>query len=319
VRIILNIERKSALSVPDIVIETRDLTYCYGGFMAVDHINLAVKRGEIYGFLGPNGAGKTTTIRVLMDFIRPSEGTVTILGMDSRDNSLEIRKHTGYIPSELTLWDNWTGTQYIQWVEGVRKQPLMQEAQRLADLLEYDLDRSLSGLSSGMKRKIGLIATLAHRPELLILDEPTTGLDPLMQQVFQDLMNEARAEGRTVFLSSHNLPEVEEMCDRVAIIRQGRIEAVETLSDITKLAFRWLNLSVAENNVDVKHFLEIPGVSEITSDNGVLKMRIAGDTNMDRLIKTVAQFTIQDIQFEHPTLEEAFLTHYGKRDAEGAE
>lgn len=318
-RIILNIERKPALRVPDTVIETRDLTYCYGHFMAVDHINLAVKRGEIYGFLGPNGAGKTTTIRVLMDFIRPSEGSVTILGMNSRDNSLEIRKHTGYIPSELTLWENWTGTQYIQWVESIRKQPLMQEAQRLADLLEYDLDRSLSGLSSGMKRKIGLIATLAHCPELLILDEPTTGLDPLMQQVFQELMDEARAEGRTVFLSSHNLPEVEEMCDRVAIIRQGRIEAVETLSDITKLAFRWLNLSVAENNVDVKRFLEIPGVSEITSDNGMLKMRIAGDTNMDRLIKTAAQFTIQDIQFEHPTLEEAFLTHYGKRDAKGAE
>ncbi len=230
----------------DIVIQTQQLTHRYGKFTAIQDVNLDVRRGEIFGFLGPNGAGKTTTIRTLLDFIRPSAGSASIFGLDARRDSLAIRQRIGYLPSELALWENWTGLEYVRWLEQVRGigNGYLAEAQRLASRLDYDLSRSLKGLSTGMKRKIGLIAALLHKPELLILDEPSTGLDPLMQQVFHEFMREVRAEGRTVFLSSHNLPEVEAICDRVGIIRAGRLEAVETVSDLMHVAFRWLTLTL---------------------------------------------------------------------------
>ena len=300
----------------DTIIEVSDLTYRYDNFTAVDHINLTVKRGEIYGFLGPNGAGKTTTIRALMDFIHPVEGSIKIFGMDSREKSVEIHKHVGFMPSELKLWENWTGRQYIAWLENARNQSFMEEAQRLADMFEFDIERSLKGMSTGMKRKMGLIATLAHQPDLLILDEPTMGLDPLMQNVFEELINEIRDEGRTVFLSSHILTEVEDICDRVAIIRSGKIEAIETVAEITRLAFRWLSLSFRDKSaVDVGAFRKIDGVSDLHWEDHRLRMRVSGDANIDALVKAAAQYTVDDLEFDHPSLEEAFLTYYGSKEA----
>lgn len=297
------------------VIQTHNLTHCYGKVMAIEDVNLTVYRGEIFGFLGPNGAGKTTTIRTLLDFIRPSAGSATIFGLDTMRDSVTIRRRIGYLPTELTLLDNWTGIQYIRWLEKVRgaKDGYLAEAQRLAERLEFDLSRSLKGLSTGMKRKMGLIVALAHRPELLILDEPTTGLDPLMQQVFHELMHEVRAEGRTVFLSSHNLPEVEAICDRVGIIRDGHLEAVESVANLTRAAFRWITFAF-DRALPLEDFRALPGISEVSADGVRLRMRMSGEASMDALIKLAARYTVTDIAIEHPTLEEIFLAYYGKKE-----
>lgn len=297
------------------VIQTHNLTHRYGKVMAIEDVNLTVYRGEIFGFLGPNGAGKTTTIRTLLDFIRPSAGSATIFGLDTVRDSVAIRRRIGYLPTELTLLDNWTGIQYIRWLEAVRgaKDGYLAEAQRLAERLEFDLSRSLKGLSTGMKRKMGLIVALAHKPELLILDEPTTGLDPLMQQVFHELMHEVRAEGRTVFLSSHNLPEVEAICDRVGIIRDGHLEAVESVANLTRAAFRWITFAF-DRALPLEDFRALPGISEVSADGARLRMRISGEASMDALIKLAARYTVTDIAIEHPTLEEIFLAYYGKKE-----
>lgn len=291
-------------------IQTINLTHRYGAFAAIQNVNLSINENEIFGFLGPNGAGKTTAIRTILDFIRPTEGTVQVFGLDSRRDSLQIRHRLSYLPSELKLWENWTGEGYIRWLEKVHKQPLMDEAQRLAERLEYDLKHKLSGLSTGMKRKMGLIAALAPKKELLILDEPTTGLDPLMQQVFNDIMQEVRSEGRTVFLSSHNLQEVEQICDRVGIIRHGQLEAVQSIAGLTQVSFRWLTVEV-EGQAAQNGFLNINGISDVTINGNQLRMRVSGDTNIDKLVKHMANFTIKDLRFEHPTLEEVFLAYYG--------
>ncbi|NLF75558.1 MAG: ABC transporter ATP-binding protein [Chloroflexi bacterium] len=300
-----------------IVIETNNLTHRYGKFVAVQDLNLQVYQGEIFGFLGPNGAGKTTTIRTLLDFIRPSSGSASIFGMDTVRDSVAIRGRIGYLPSELTLLDNWTGLDYVHWLETVRgaTNGFVPEAQRLAERLGYDLTRSLKGLSTGMRRQMGLIVALAHKPELLILDEPTTGLDPLMQQVTHEFMREARREGRTVFMSSHNLPEVEAICDRVGIIREGRLEAVETINDLTRVTFRWIEFTF-DGTVPVDDFLTLAGVSDISADGTRLRMRISGDTNMDALLKLAARHTVTSLDLEHPSLEEIFLAYYGHRSKE---
>lgn len=301
---------------PRVVIQTHNLTHRYGKLIAIQDVNLSVYEGEIFGFLGPNGAGKTTTIRTLLDFIRPSEGSASIFGLDTVRDSVAIRARVGYLPSELALLDNWTGIQYIRWLEDVRgaKNGFVAEAERLAGLLDHDLGRSLKGLSTGMKRKMGLIVALAHRPELLILDEPSTGLDPLMQQVLHQIMRETRAEGRTIFLSSHNLPEVEAICDRVGIIREGRLEAVEAVADLTRVSFRWLTL-VFDGAAPTERFRVLPGVTDIEGDGARLRMRVGGKASMDAVIKLAAQHTVTDMDVEHPTLEEIFLAYYGKKEA----
>ncbi|MBZ0309584.1 MAG: ABC transporter ATP-binding protein [Anaerolineae bacterium] len=294
------------------VIQMQALTHRYGKFTAVKDVNLIVNRGEIFGFLGPNGAGKTTTIRTLLDFIRPTEGSAKIFGLDIRQHSVEIRSRLGYMPSELTLWENWTGAQYVRWLSQVHGKNVMPEAERLAERLQYDLKRSLSGMSTGMKRKMGLIAALVHKPELLILDEPTNGLDPLMQAAFHELMLEAKAEGRTVFLSSHILPEVEHICDRVGIIRAGELQAVETIENLTRVAFRWMTL-VFDQPVRMNGFNEVYGISNYEAQGNQIKMKVSGSADLDRLIKLAAQHTVTELKFEQPTLEEVFLAYYGDR------
>lgn len=297
------------------VIQTIDLTHRYGEVLAVKDLNLSVYEGEIFGFLGPNGAGKTTTIRMLLDYIRPTTGSATIFGKDVRAHGIEIRREVGYLPSELTLWENMTGTRLIGWMSKIYGRDLMPEAQALSERLQFDLGRSLKGMSTGMKRKIGLIASLAHRPKLLILDEPTIGLDPLMQEVFHEIALEAKAEGRTIFMSSHSLPEVEQICDRVGIIRDGELAAVETIERLTRVAFRWLTISYVEPVPSNNGWEDMAGVSEVSIKGDTVRLKVAGEANLDAILRHALQYTITDLAFENPSLEEIFLSYYGKRSA----
>lgn len=299
--------------MPDAIIQTTDLSRSYGDVAAVVDLNLTIQRGEVFGFLGPNGAGKTTTIRTLLDFIRPTAGSATIFGLDSVADGPAVRARTGYLPAELTLLNNWTGVQYIQWLSEAYDTDSLPEAQRLAALLEFDLGRSLKGMSSGMKRKMGIIAAMAHKPDLLILDEPSSGLDPLMQQVFQDLIREVRAEGRTVFLSSHNLPEVEHICDRVGIIRGGRLQAVETVANLTRVAFRWVTFSF-EGPVPRDKFAAISGVTDVSAADSDLRMKVSGHADMRAIIRQAADSGAVNVDIAHPTLEEIFLAYYGESE-----
>lgn len=303
----------------EVVLQTKELTKKYGNFVALQALNLEVYRGEIFGYLGPNGAGKTTTIRTLLDLIRPTSGTATILGMDSRRNSVKIHAQLGFLPSEMTLYHNMTGRQYVRFIERARRVDCMREAERLAEKLDYDLNRSLEGLSTGNRRKMGLITALMHRPPLLILDEPTSGLDPLMQQIFNELMREIQADGRTVFLSSHNLPEVETLCDRVAILREGQLTAVEKIETLTGLRFRWFVLDF-EQAVNVQDFQQLSSVTALEANPEGTRLRLQVSGEVDALIKLAAQYRLRDLALEHPSLEETFLQFYGndKKSLPGA-
>ncbi|MBI5931858.1 MAG: ABC transporter ATP-binding protein [Chloroflexi bacterium] len=302
----------------EVVIQTKNLTKKYGGMVALHDLNLEVQRGEVFGYLGPNGAGKTTTIRTLLDLIRPTSGAATILGLDSRRDSVKIHAQVGFLPSEMTLYHNMTGRQYVQFIEQGRRVACMAEAERLAQRLDYDLHRSLEGLSTGNRRKMGLIAALMHRPPLLILDEPTSGLDPLMQQTFNELIREIQAEGRTVFLSSHNLPEVEALCDRVGILRAGKLVTVETIQALANLRFRWFILEF-EQPVEVSQFKALSNVTalEANSDNTRLRIQVSG--TIDSVIKLAAHYPLHDLSVEHPSLEEAFLEFYGSNNGKGVQ
>lgn len=299
-------------SSPDIVIQTEGLTKRYGKAPALDNLSLEVQRGEIFGYLGPNGAGKTTTIRLLLDFIRPTSGRARILGMDAQSESVKLHQHIGNLPGELSLWNHLTGWEVVRYLAGLRGGVDERYVGELAERLDMDMSRKVKACSSGMKRKLGLIQALMHKPDLLILDEPTNGLDPLVQQTFHKLMREVAAEGRTVFMSSHNLPEVETTCDRVGILREGRLRAVERISDLKQVRFRWMTLRVA-GEADSSRFGQLAGVSDVSQHNGTIRFRITGE--LDPVIKLAAQYHIVDMAYEEPTLEEIFLEYYGEEQS----
>ncbi len=296
-------------------IETSGLTKYYGRSRGIVDVNLQVEKGEIFGFLGPNGAGKTTTIRLLLDLIRPTRGQARVLGLDPRKEGVEVRKRVGYLPGELALYPDLTGRQLVEYAAHLRNGVPRQEIARLADRLDVDLNRPIRTLSHGNRQKIGLILALMHRPELLILDEPTTGLDPLMQQVLYELLDEVRRDGRTVFFSSHILPEVERLCDRVGILREGRLIAVETVSGLKARALRRMDL-VFDRPVDPEPFRAVPGVTEVTASGDTLHVAVQG--SLDPLIKMAAQHTLLNIVTYEPNLEEVFLALYREGDSHAA-
>ncbi len=290
------------------VLETINLTKQYPGKRALDHLNLTVYQGEIFGYLGPNGAGKSTTIRLLLDLIRPTAGRARVLGMDTRRESVKIKRYVGNLPAEVQLWDHLTGLQVLQYLCGLRPGCDLTYALQLAERLLLNLDQHVRDYSTGNKRKLGLVQSLMHRPPLLILDEPTTGLDPLVQQIFSDLMQEIRNEGRTVFLSSHVLSEVDSICDRVGILRDGKLEAVERINKLKQVQYRWVTLvtATAGNRADWEG---LPGVSAVVAQDDGLRLRVSG--SLDAVIKQAAHFTIDDLRVEEPSLEEIFLAYYG--------
>ncbi len=228
------------------VVHTQELTKYYGKRRGIIGVNLDVRPGEVFGYLGPNGAGKTTTIRTLLGLLRPSSGSAAVLGHDIVRHSLEIRRSIGYLPGELTTYDNMTGADFVRHLGHLRGGVEWAFVEQLADRLDCDLSPRIRSLSHGNRQKLGLIQAFMGRPSLLILDEPTMGLDPLMQQEFYRLLAEVRQDGRTVFLSSHIMPEVERVCDRVAIIREGSVVTVEDVATLKSRALRRLEIHFAE-------------------------------------------------------------------------
>jgi ABC-2 type transport system ATP-binding protein len=293
------------------VIQTSGLTKRYGSTIALDSLSLAVQQGEIFGYLGPNGAGKTTTIRILMDLIRATSGSASIFGLNTRADSVEIHKRIGFMPGELNLWGGQTAINVIRYFARVRGGVDMNYVHELAERLDFDVRKRIRDYSSGNKRKLGLILALMNQPELLILDEPTGGFDPLMQQTFNDMMREWRAAGRTVFLSSHVLGEVQAICDRVGILRNGKLTAVETVARLTHVDFRWVEMRLRDANIP-QNLDRIEGVSEVSVQDNVVRLRLMGD--FDPLLKAMNNAYISDIRVSEPTLEEIFLTFYGERN-----
>ena len=293
----------------DTVIRTAELAKFYGKLCGVVDLNLEVQQGEVFGFLGPNGAGKTTTIRMLLDLIRATRGSATVFGMDIRRQSRDIRRRTGYVLGEMALYDNMTGAEFLRYIAHLRGGTEWASIQSLAERLKSDLSQPIRTLSRGNRQKIGLIQAFAHRPDLLILDEPGSGLDPLMQHELHHLIDEARGEGRTVFLSSHNLPEVERVCDRVGIIREGRLIVVEDVAALKDRALRHVEIRFgAPVSEDV--FLGVPGVSGLKLENNTLRCTVMG--SLDAVIKAAAVFPVVDLISHEPSLEDVFMAYYGR-------
>lgn len=289
------------------VIQIDGLTKYYGQYKALDNLNLEVYQGEIFGYLGPNGAGKTTTIRMLLDLIRPSSGKALIFGFDAQHDSVKLHQKLGNLPGELALWNHMTGWEVIRYMGGLRGGVDLDYVKTLAERLDMDLSRKVKKCSSGMKRKIGLIQSLMHRPPLLILDEPTNALDPLVQQTLYELLREAANDGTTIFMSSHNLVEVEHTCDRVGILRGGKLKTVQHIANLKQVRFRWMTLHFAES-VAPAQFENLPGVSDVSAFNGKIRLRLTGE--VDPVIKQAAQHHVIDMTYQDPSLEEIFLEYY---------
>jgi ABC-2 type transport system ATP-binding protein len=297
------------------IIQTEKLTKFYGSHRGIVDVDLEVQEGEVFGFLGPNGAGKTTTIRTILDLIRPTSGRALVFGIDSRTDPVAIHRRIGYIPGEFALYDRLTGGQTIKYFANLRGGVDAAYQASLIARLDVDPSRKFKEYSKGNKQKIGLVIALQHRPDLLILDEPTSGLDPLVQQSFYALVRGAKAEGRTVFLSSHILSEVERTCDRVAIIRDGEIVKTDSVEALRDLAHHQVELRFV-SGVPVAEFQRLPGVSDVVADDHVLRMRVFGA--MMPVVQTAARYDLVDFVSREPSLEETFLAQYGTDAAKGA-
>jgi ABC-2 type transport system ATP-binding protein len=294
-------------------IETEKLTKSYGPNRGIVDLDLEVDEGEVFGFLGPNGAGKTTTIRTLLDHLRPTSGRARIFGIETTADPVAIHRRTGYLPGEFTLYDRLTGGQTIEYFGNLRGGVDPAYRASLIERLDLDPSRRFKEYSKGNKQKLGLVIAFQHRPELLVLDEPTSGLDPLVQQAFYGLVREAQAEGRTVFLSSHVLSEVERTCDRVAIVRDGRLVRTGRVDTLRDLAHHQVELRFPDG-VPAAEFAALPGVSDVVVEDHTLRLRIAGP--ITPVLQAAARHELVDFLSREPSLEETFLAEYGRQATE---
>ena len=287
-------------------LETRQLTRYYGRVRGIENVDLNVEPGEIFGLLGPNGAGKTTTIRLLLDFIRPTSGSARLLGLDSRRDSKQIRSRVGYLQGDFASYSDLTPRQLARYFGRLRGSGIG-NALDYMERLDLEPDRKFGVLSKGNRQKVGLVQALMSEPELLILDEPTAGLDPLMQREFREVLAELKTEGRTVFLSSHDLSEAESVCDRVAIIRDGHIVAVESIETLRRRTLRSLAIEF-EDPADPARFAGLANVRDVAVDGRVLTCKVTG--SVDAVIKAAARDTVLNITAENSSLEEIFMAFY---------
>ncbi|MBA13113.1 MAG: ABC transporter ATP-binding protein [SAR202 cluster bacterium] len=291
-----------------------NLTKEYGALKAVSNISFKIQKGEIFGLIGPNGAGKSTTMRAIMNYIFPTNGKISIAGLDSVKDYLKIRNIVGYLPGEFTTYDNMTGLQYINHILHLRNQShKINYAKLLSEKFDLDLNKKAKNLSKGNKQKIGIIQAFCHDPEILIIDEPTSGLDPLKQHVFDELVLEFKNKGKTVFISSHVLPEVEALCDRVAIIKDGKIVAENKMSELKSLALNRYEI-VFKNEISEQNFQNSIGVENIVKSGGKYIFDIKGDIN--KFLKEISSNEISSFKSIEPDLEDIFLSLYIKNNEE---
>ena len=300
------------MGTPQPVIATDSLTKHYGNVQALVDLTLDVRPGEIFGFLGPNGAGKSTMIRTLLGFLHPTRGTATVLGLDVVTDSVEIRRRTGYLPGGIALYDALSGADALEYLAALQDQgsSMREELCERLQMPASVLRRKVRDYSRGMRQKIGVIQAFQHDPELSILDEPTEGLDPLMQHAFYALMDDQQAKGRTIFFSSHVLSEVERVCDRVAIIRSGHLMALQNVEELLarrkkKVELRWRGAAPDLSG--------IPGLADVEVKGDRLRATLLGDVS--GFVRAIASPSLEDLTIEPARLEEAFLEYYAGDDA----
>ena len=298
------------------VIRTEQLTKSYGTHRGIVDVDLEVRQGEVFGFLGPNGAGKTTTIRVLLDLIRPSSGKAFVFDIESSADPSAIHRRLGYLPGEFALYDRLTGAQTLEYFGNLRGGVDPAYRKQLIERLELDPSRRFREYSKGNKQKVGIVVALQHKPELLMLDEPTSGLDPLVQATFFTILREQVKDGATVFLSSHILSEVEKACNRVAIIREGRIVRLDRVDALRDLAHHQVEMRFA-GDPPADEFRRIEGVSDVEVADHTIRLRVLGP--ITGVVQTAARLGVTDFLSREPSLEETFLAQYGRGEESAAE
>ena len=292
-------------------IEVREVVKRYGDFRALHGIDFDVATGEAFGFIGPNGAGKTTLIRTMLDLLRPTTGTISILGRDSRRQARAVHARVGYVPGALSLWETLTARQTLAFLANTRNGRGLQQIEPLAERLGLDLDRQVRDLSKGNREKVGLIQAFMHHPELIVLDEPTSGLDPLVQHEVFGIIDEARGRGATIFFSSHRLDEVDRIADRVALIREGTIIALDDIATLKERALRRVEVTFSEP-VDATALTGVTGVRDLKITGMRARLAIVGP--MRELIQALARLPVETVSTPAPDLEEVFLGLYGNKD-----
>lgn len=291
-------------SVP--TIEIAGLQKTYGKIQAVKGITISVERGEIFGFLGPNGAGKTTTIRCMLDVIRPTAGTIRVLGLDAQHDTHALHQRIGYLPGDVRLPGSMTGKQVISYFSRLQGlEPVMLD--ELVERFDVEMKRPLKGYSKGMRQKIGIVLAFMCDPEVLILDEPTSGLDPLLQRTFNEFLLQEQQRGKTIFMSSHIMSDVEKVCQRVAVIRQGEIVTIEEVEKLRQKSGQRIIVEFGDP-VSADELAHIPGVSNVTNTNHMYHFNVGG--SMDALIKALSRHEVLRLQAEEAPLEEVFLQFY---------
>lgn len=292
------------------VIEINNLTKMYGKARGIEDVSFHVEEGEIFGFIGPNGAGKSTTIRTLLSLIYPTSGSATIFGKDIITSAPEIKKDIGYLPSEVFYYDNMKVIDLLKYSASFYKKDCTKRIKELAEIMELDLTKKIDDLSLGNKKKVGIVQGLLHEPKLIILDEPTSGLDPLMQQKFFDLLETENKNGATILFSSHILSEVQRLCDRVAIIKEGRIVTVEKISTLKENTYKKFKIEMASKAN--QGYFNIDGVNQIEVDGNTISFLFRG--NINPIMKKISEIEIVNIWVEEPDLEEIFMHYYEKED-----
>jgi ABC-2 type transport system ATP-binding protein len=286
------------------VIHVSNLKKHFGELLAVDGISFDVKKGEIFGFLGPNGAGKSTTIRCLMGFNEPTSGNITVFGYDMSIDSFKAKQKIGYLPGNVKLYDNWTGWDHIRFFEKVRGKSSSVDS--LIERFNFDPSARFRHLSSGNKQKLGLILALMHDPKLLVMDEPTVGLDPLLQYEIQKVLLEMRDRGTTILISSHNLPEVERLCSRVAIIKDGKLVAVENIENLSEKKIHKIEVHFGDK-YSLSEF-QVDGVESVEQVANGLMITVSGDINP--VFRAISKHNIVDCEIAHASLEDIFMKFY---------